>query len=150
MTEFINVKYNLNITKNKIRLRLREMDPERVGEGWVKVNKRRIYETDGPADIYHLDGNNKLKRWGCAIHGYVDGFSRKVLQLNVCVSNSDPIIVANHYLKRIEHQNFCPRILCMDRENENIYCEDLQVFFTGKKESFIYSKSSINQRIEAL
>ena len=57
-----------------------------------------------------------------------------MLCLNVCVSNSDPIIVANHYLKCIETHKFCPRILRMDKGNENIYCEDLQVFFTGKKE----------------
>ena len=51
MTEFINIKYNLNVNKYKIRLRLMEVGPEKVEERWVKVNKRRIYETDGPADI---------------------------------------------------------------------------------------------------
>ena len=37
----------------------------------------------------------------------------------------------------------------MDRGNENIYCEGLQVFFTGNPESFIYGASIHNQRIES-
>ena len=36
----------------------------------------------------------------------------------------------------------------MDRGNENIYCEDLQVFLTGDLESFFYARSVRNQRIE--
>ena len=32
---------------------------------------------------------------------------------------------------------------------ENIYCEDLQVFLTGKDDSFLYAASTRNQRIEA-
>ena len=37
----------------------------------------------------------------------------------------------------------------MDRENENIYCKDLQVFFTGNPESFIYGSSIQDQGIES-
>ena len=31
-----------------------------------------MYETDGSADIYHIDGDDKLKQRGFAIHGCVD------------------------------------------------------------------------------
>ena len=36
----------------------------------------------------------------------------------------------------------------MDLGNENIHCEDLQVFLTGDPESFLYARSVRNQRIE--
>ena len=32
--------------------------------------------------------------------------------------------------------------------NENIFCEDLQLFFNGKDESYIYAASTRNQQIE--
>ena len=37
----------------------------------------------------------------------------------------------------------------MDAETENIYNQDLQVYFTGE-ESFLYASSARNQRTEAL
>ena len=30
-----------------------------------------------------------------------------------------------------------------------MYCEDMQVFFTASEESFIYAKSTRNQRVES-
>ena len=46
-----------------------------------KTIKRRTYETNGPFDVFHIDGNDKLKRFGFAIHGCIDGFSRKLIWL---------------------------------------------------------------------
>ena len=44
-----------------------------------KLITRRIYDTNGRADVYHIDGSDKLKRWGFAIHGCIDGFNRKII-----------------------------------------------------------------------
>lgn len=79
----------------------------------------------------------------------MDGFSRKFLWLVVASSNNDPLIIGNYYLQCISHYKFCPRLLRMDRGRENIYCEDLQVFFAGSTESFLYANSTRNQRIGA-
>ena len=35
-------------------------------ERWRKVKRHWIYETHGPGDVFHMDGNGKLKRWGFA------------------------------------------------------------------------------------
>ena len=101
--------------------------------------KRQIYKTDGPGEVYHIDGNDKLKRWGFAIHGCVDGFNLKIMWFVVATSNNDPL----------HKHGFCPKLLRMDRGNENIYCEDLQVFLTGNDDSYLYAASTRNQRIEA-
>ena len=37
----------------------------------------------------------------------------------------------------------------MDLGTENVYCEELQVFFTKNSNSFLYAASTRNQRIEA-
>ena len=90
----------------------------------------------------HIDGNGKLKRFGFSIHECIDGFSRKFMWLVVSTSNNDPLVIANQFFLCIKkHRQDCG--------TENIYCEDMQVFFTGSEESFIYTKSTRNQRIES-
>ena len=37
----------------------------------------------------------------------------------------------------------------MDRGTENVYCKELQVFFTGNEDSYLYAASTRNQRIES-
>ena len=89
------------------------------------------------------------KGGGFAIHGFIDGFSRKIVWLRVSTSNNDPLIIANFYLSCISKYNVCPRYLRMDCGDENIYYEYLQVFFNENPESFIYSASIHNQWIES-
>ena len=113
------------------------------------VIKRRIYETNGANDVLHIDGNDKLKKWGFCIHGAVDGFSRKIIWLKVATTNNDPLVVANYYLDHVKIVKIVPKLVRMDRGSENIYVEDLQVFFTGNSGSFQYATSNRNQRIEA-
>ena len=84
-----------------MRKALVDIDPEGVSMRKKKTIKRREYETNGPFNVFHIDGNNKLKRFGFALHGYIDGFSRKLILLFVSTTNSDPLVVANLYLKAI-------------------------------------------------
>ena len=138
LTELLSLKFGINAAKNTVRLTLRDVDPDGVEERRGKVIKRRIYKTDGPGEVYHIDGNDKLKRWGFAIHGCVDGFSLKIMWFVVATSNNDPL----------HKHGFCPKLLRMDPGNENVYCEDLEVFLTGNDDSYLYAASTRNQRIE--
>ena len=62
MTETISVKYNINVSKKDASKVLKELNPSDVQDRWRKLITRRIYDTNGLADIYHTDGNDKLKR----------------------------------------------------------------------------------------
>ena len=64
-----------------MRKALVDIDPEGVSMSKKKTIKRRTCETNGPFDVFHIDGNDKLKRFGVAIHGCIDGFSRKLIWL---------------------------------------------------------------------
>ena len=150
MTEIISLKYGVNISKEHVRKALVDIDPEGVSMRKKKTIKRRTYETNGPFDVFHIDGNDKLKRFGFAIHGCIDGFSRKLIWLFVSTTNNDPLVVANFYLKAITNLGRAPNTLRMDLGTENVYCEELQVFFTKNSNSFLYAASTRNQRIEAL
>ena len=149
MTEIISLKYCANIAKDDVRKALLRVDPDGVASRKKKAIRRRIYETNGPLDVLHIDGNDKLKRFGFAIHGAIDGFSRKLLWLVVSTTNNDPIVIANYYLNCISRLGKAPKTLRMDLGTENIYCQDLQVFFTKIDDSFLYAASTRNQRIEA-
>ena len=59
MTKIINWKYN--VSKEAVRLALLEVDPQGVEGRRRKTINRRNYYTDGPGDVYHIDGNDKLK-----------------------------------------------------------------------------------------
>ena len=39
--------------------------------------------------IWHIDGYDKIKPYGFAIHGVIDRFSRKILWLRVASSNNN-------------------------------------------------------------
>ena len=98
MTEIINWEYDLNVCKENVRLALLEVDPQGVEDRRRKTINRRNYYTDGPGDVYHIDGNDKLKKWDFAIHGGIDGFSQKIIWLVVATTNNDPLVVGNLFL----------------------------------------------------
>ena len=120
VTETITVKYNINVSKDDVLKVLKELNPSDVQDRWRKLITCCIYDTNRLADVYHTDGNDKLKRCRFSIHGCIDEFSRKILSLHVSSSNNDPPIIVNFHLSCINKYNICPRTLRMDRRNENI------------------------------
>lgn len=60
---------------------LKELDPEGIQLRKAHRLKRRSYVNQGPNDSWHMDGYDKLKPFGFAIHGAIDGFSRKIYGL---------------------------------------------------------------------
>ena len=148
MAELVSLKYGVRVAKERVRCTLKCLDPEGVKESSRNVIKRRVYETFGHNDVYHIDGNDKLKIWGFCIHGCVDGFSRKLLWLKVATTNNDPLVIANYYLQHIKTHKIVPNSIRMDKGSENIYCDDLQAFFTGDPNSVQYATSTRNQRLK--
>jgi len=51
----------------------------------------------GPNYLWHIDGFDKLNRWGFYIHGAIDGYNRKILWLHVFVTNKDPWLVGKFF-----------------------------------------------------
>ena len=104
--------------------------------------------------MWHMDGNDKLKPYGFSIHGCIDGYSRKLLWLEVSSTNKDPSVVLHHYLNAIKHSNIVPSILRCDRGTENFLTGDVQTLFRSdhndelKSVATIYGRSTHNQRIE--
>ena len=76
MTEIISLKYGVNISKEHARKVLLDIDLEGVSMRKKKTVKRRTYERNGLFDVFHIDRNYKLKRFGFVIRECNDGFRR--------------------------------------------------------------------------
>ena len=70
---------SIQIPQIKFQQMLKEVDPEGSEPRRRHRLKRRVYVNQGADYAWHLDGYDKLNPFGFAIHGAIDGFSRKVL-----------------------------------------------------------------------
>ena len=132
-TEFISLKYGINIAKEDARKALLILDPEEVERRKCKFIKRRVYESCDPMNTFQIDGNDKLKRSGFPIHECIDGFSSKLMRLVVSTSNNDPLVIANDFLFYIKKHRRVPDAHRMDCGTENSYCKDVQCSSPARK-----------------
>ena len=149
-------KNGLVVDKETTRLIIKSLDPEKVAERKRKRLTRRVYVSHGPNNTWHMDGYDKMKPFGFAIHGAIDGYSRKILWLNVASSNNDPKIIASYFINCVKELEIIPQLLRADRGSENVIAGGIQRFmrrrFTDSLAghgSFRYGPSTRNQRIEA-
>ncbi|KAF3854078.1 hypothetical protein F7725_014766 [Dissostichus mawsoni] len=62
--------------RETVRIPLQLLDGEGVDLRSRNRLRRRIYHSCGPNYVWHIDGYDKLKSFGIAISGCIDGFSR--------------------------------------------------------------------------
>lgn len=153
----LNNIYGLRVTQETTRRMIRIIDPDGVSRRTAHRLQRRLYMCPGPNHTIHIDGYDKLKPYGIAIHGAVDGFSRKILWLQACYSNNNPRLVVKYYLDFIRRLQGVPKVVRADRGTENTLIHRLQVALRwhhgdgrAKENSFQYGRSTANQRIECM
>ena len=145
----IILKYVVNISKEYVRKTLVDIDSEGVSIRKKRTTKRKTYETYGLFDVFHINENNKPKRFGFASQGYIDGFTRNLVYFFVSATNNDRLVNANFYRTAIGNLSRATNALRIDFGTENMYCEERQVLFINNGNSFFYAASTENQRIEA-
>ncbi len=108
---------------------LREIDPEGCKIRKAHRLKRREYIINGPNYMWHIDGYDKLKPYGFCIHGCIDGYSRRLIWLEVSSSNNNPRLIAKYYRDALKQLKCAPRIVRADHGTENSIISYLQPFF---------------------
>lgn len=149
------IEKGIQIPTRLVRAALKELDPSGVERRTKHRLKRRVYRTNGPNDVWHIDGNDKLKPFGFCIHGGIDGFSRKIIWLAVSDTNKNPFIIAHYYTSAVKTLCAVPKLIRGDRGTENVNVCGIQRFLRRNHHdswsgwnSFKYGKSVSNQRIE--
>lgn len=147
--------YGFSVKQSTVLRLLNLVDPDGIEERSRYRLKRRTYSVPGPNFLWHIDGFDKLKRYGFAIHGCVDGYSRKVMWLHVSTTNNKPQVIAYYYLQCLEEFNLIPSLIRSDRGTENTVIDILHMGLRYYHEdedagckSFLKGKSTANERIE--
>ena len=154
MWKLLNTHYRLRVTQETTRVVLKCIDPAGVALRSRHCLQRRKYGSQGPSFIIHVDGYDKLKPFGIAIHGAIERFSRRILWLKAGPSNNNPRIVTGYYVRYLMESGRIPRLVRCDGGSENTL---IQVALrsnhpdnmSGRK-SFSVGRSTANQRIEML
>ncbi len=106
---------------------IKEIDPEGVELRRARHLRRRQYFSRGPNALWHMDSYDKLKPYGIAINGCIDGFSRFVLWMEAYNTNSDPKVIADYYISTVTRIGGCPERLRADLVTENGHVKAMQV-----------------------
>ena len=143
------------VDRETVRILLKILDADGVELRSSHRLARRTYVSVGPKYLWHFDGYDKIKPYGFAIHGAIDGFSRKILWLRVASSNNNPKVIGSYYMDCIRQLRLVPRAIRSDRGTENTIICGIQRFLRrnaedliSNKNSFVYGTSSRNQGIE--
>ena len=93
----LRLDYGILVDRDTVRRSLLLLDPEGVNRRSRQKLRRRQYFSRGPNYIWHLGGYDKLKPFGFCIHGAIDGFSRRILWLQVGTTNNNPRVIASYF-----------------------------------------------------
>ena len=151
----LRLRHHINVPRRLVESMLREVDPNGVEQRKHRCLKRRTYVSPGPNFCWHIDGYDKLKPFGFCIHGCVDGFSRRIIWLEVQRSNKNPRLVAKYFLKCVKGARGCPTRVYTDPGTENGLIAGIQCCLRAEgldeyagSNSHKYVSSTWNQRIE--
>lgn len=155
MTRCLRTRYNLRVSRDTVMRLLKEIDPVGVKQRRARRLRRRIYRCPGPNATWHIDGYDKLTSFGFGISGCIDGYSRRIIFLEVSHSNHDPHVIAGYYMNSVEQIGGCPRTVWTDCGTENVIIAALQHVFhdsiatNQQTYGHRYVTSTCNQRIES-
>ena len=118
------------LRREDVRLALRQLDPENVDKRQRRRLRRRKYRNPGLNYVWHIDGHDKLKPYGISIHGCIDGYSRRIIWLEVAATNKIPELIAKYYLDAVKQMKGKPKIIKADDGTEHSVIEPLHVYFS--------------------
>ena len=96
-------KQKILIRKEDVRKAILELKVEGVQQRKRRKLVRWKYRSPSLSyHIWHIDGHDKLKPFGFSVYGCINGFSRKLIWLEVTSSNKVPEIISQYYLKAVK------------------------------------------------
>ncbi|TKS70609.1 hypothetical protein D9C73_005943 [Collichthys lucidus] len=90
MWQILKQNHSLVVRRDDVMRLMAELDPCGAENRSRRRFVRRSYHSMGPNKIWHVNGYDKLTRFGISISGCIDGFSRKMMWLYCGKTNNDP------------------------------------------------------------
>ena len=160
MNQKLRTEHNVQVPRHLVYNMIAELDPEGLEARNLQRKKKKPkgqFTSEGPLWVASLDGHDKL--CGCqnstfplGVYGCIDTFSRKILFLFVCHSNSNPLVVGKMYLQYLFEAEMLPRNLRVDRGTETGKMATIHVYLLNKHEdmndppdAIIYGPSTSNK-----
>ena len=155
MWHVLRLKHRINVPRRLVESLLREVNPREVEHRRSRCLQRRMYVSPGSNFCWHMDEHDELKPFGFSIHACVDGFSQRIIWLEVQRSNKNPKCVASYFIKHVKAAHGCPIRVYTDPNTENGLVAGIQCYlraegldeYAGSK-SHEYVSRTRNQRIE--
>ena len=119
MTRRLLNEHTISVDQETVRELLKILDPDGVAARSRHRLQRREQTTDRPNHVWHIDGYDKP--FGFCTHGAIDGYSRRVMWLEVGPSNNNPHIIAQYYVDCVQQMGGTSRIIRADCGTENVY-----------------------------
>ena len=116
---------------------MQEEDTDGSAQRRHRTFTRRSFHSPGPNYSWHVDGYDKLKPYGLAIHGCVDGYSRRVMWLRVGYTNNDPAVIGYYYTQCLSAMGKCLQVLRTDCGTENGAMAAIQVLLHRNNASHV-------------
>ena len=124
------------VRREDVRFALQELDPENVNKRRRHRLQRRKYRNPGPNYVWHIDGHDKLKPYGLGIYGCIDGYSRRIIWLEVASTNNVPELIAKYYLDALKQILGKSKYVKADNGTEHSLTEPLHTYFSEVKYGF--------------
>ncbi|XP_049919274.1 uncharacterized protein LOC126401808 [Epinephelus moara] len=156
MWQVLQQKHRLHVKRDVVMRLLKQLNPRGTALRTRRRFTRRTYHSMGPNYIWHVDRYDKLKPFGLALSGCIDGFSRKIMWLVCGPTNNNPSVIAHNYINCAKNVGVVLMRLRTDLGTENgtmaaIQCTLRLVhtdYYAGSS-SHSYGSSTGNQRIES-
>ncbi len=116
------------VSQETIRRLMKIVDADGVELRRAQRLRRRQYACRGPNALWHMDSYDKLKPYGIAINGCIDGFSRHIMWMEAYTTNSNPKVIADYFINTVMRIGGCPQRLRADPGTENGHVKDMQMF----------------------
>lgn len=126
MNQKLRMEHDIQVPRHLVYNMMADLDPEGLEVRNLQKRKKKAkgnFTSEGPLWVVSLDGHDKLcgyQNWTfpIGIYGCIDTFSRKILFLFVCTSNSNPLVIGKMYLQYLFETKTLPRYWRLDRGTE--------------------------------
>jgi len=141
-------RLGIRLPRSRIRSSIHRVDPINTALRKSVTVRRRVYHSEGPNAVWHIDGHHKMIRWRYVIHGGIDGFSRTIVYLR-CSTNNRASTVLSSFMEAVAMYGW-PNKIRSDLGGENIRVWDHMIQEHGSTSAVVVGSSTHNERIERL